>query len=297
MSGVGVMRFDFASLRQAVSDKLSQYLSGNLSTALAVGGMSLAVLMVGYVVLFLGGQSVAETEARTMTVAVVGPVFKPVVATPSIVARDDAPSPRARAVADHMPQAQDERSLTRAVQTALKNAGCYGGRVNGRWSPQTSAAMDEFTMRVNARLPIDRPDPVLLALLETHDDVSCAKEPGDAPARTIETASTVPQQPVVTREASLSTTSTAPSGQTSETTRGWHRPEGETGRAITASVNADETVAAGDVVSVPVVRVPKRAMKRDRPRRASRKYRRKPSFSREVRRSFRSIQRSMRGLF
>lgn len=294
------MRFDFTGLRQALPDKLVP----SLSTAFAAGGVSLASLMVGYVVLFGGGQSVADTDARTTTVAVAGPVFTPVVATPKITESIEAPSrTTARSETAMPPAPQDARSLTRAVQAALKEAGCYRGKVNGAWTPQTSAAMDEFTMRVNARLPVDKPDPVLLALLETHDDVSCAA--GDAaPSPRTETARADEARPTVSREATLSTTSAVGASARAEHLSfagpGWQRREMEIGRPVNASVGAGEAAGAhgADVDPAPVVRAPKKAMKRDRrARNVGRKYRRKPSLSRDVRRSFRSIQRSMSRLF
>lgn len=284
------MRFDFAGVRQALPDKLVP----SLSTAFAVGGVSLAALMVGYVVLFGGSQSVADTEARTTTVAVAGPMFKPVVATPVVEERVDAPSRTGNNAV--LPPPQDARALTRAVQTALKDAGCYRGKVNGSWTAQTSAAMDEFTMRVNARLPVDRPDPVLLALLETHDGVSCAS--ADASSAVVQNA-----RPVVTREAALSSTADAVAParaeQLSYSESEWERREIENAHPTTASVNAEAkaTPYGAEAVPVPVVAPPKKAVTRERRTRNARKYRKKPSFSREVRRSFRSIQRSMNRLF
>lgn len=288
------MRFDFGAFWQSVAagaDRVAGKLSPNVSTALAAGGISLASLMVGYVVLFGGGASVADTEARSKTVAVTGPVFTPVVSTSTVVARVDAPSAQTESLLP--PPPQDARSLTRAVQTELKRAGCYSGPVNGIWNNRTSAAMDEFTARVNARLPVDKPDAVLLALLETHDDVSCRTD--KAPAeQTAETASIDRERPTVTREAVLSSSSATSDAPT----RAEHLSYADDADVETASVAPEETAQARRASMVPAAVGPApKIARRERPRRATRKARRKPSFSREVRRSFRSIQRSMRGLF
>lgn len=283
------MRFDFTELRRALPDKLVP----SFSTAIAAGGMSLATVMVGYVVLFGGNQSVADTEQRTTTVAVAGPVFTPVVSTPVVSEPAertvDAPGPR-RDRAERSPQPQSDREIAHAIQAALKDADCYRGKVTGRWTPMTSAAMDEFTMRVNARLPVDKPDPVLLALIETHDEVSCAD--GPSPKNNIETASTHAERPTMQREAELTTTSATDAPTRAEhlgfAGAGWQRREFETARPTHASVHGDDAAER-------TVRKPRKANRARTYRK--RKYRRKPSLSREVRRSFRSIQRSMRRMF
>lgn len=287
------MRFDFTEIRRALPDKLVP----SLSTTVAAGGISLATLMVGYVVLFGGNQSVADTDQRTTTVAVAGPVFTPVVSTPAVSEPAektvDAPAPK-RERAARPSQPQSERDVARAIQVALKDAGCYRGKVTGRWTPMTSAAMDEFTMRVNARLPVDKPDPVLLALLETHDEVSCrsGSAPSARPSRNkLETAGThdeppAADRPTMQREAELAPTRAE---HLSFAGSGWQRREFESARPTNASVKPDETAERA-------VRKQKK-VSRERRYRKSRKSRRKPSLSRDVRRSFRSIQRSMRRLF
>lgn len=298
------MRFDVSELGKALGS-----LSSNLSTTVAAVGVSLASVMVGYVVLFGGDRSAADTDVRTTTVAVVAePVFKPAIVTPVAketaaeepAAKTPSPRPQTQTDAERAPPPEGEREIARAVQAALKDAGCYRGKVNGRWTPMTSAAMDEFTMRVNARLPVDKPDPVLLTLLETHDDVSCRESDVTSPRKT-ETARTEQKggrptrdRPTMKHEATLTPTAAVdePSGaeHLSFAGPGWQRRESE-------AAHARRTAAIDDAEAEPepVARAPRKATKRKK--RARRKYRRKKSFSREVKRSFRSIQRSLNRIF
>ena len=305
------MRFDFTAFRRALPAGLSPC----LSTVLAAAGTSCATLMIGYVVLFSGGKTEADADVRAKTVAVRGPVFTPVVATPAVARVDQAST--VSIDADVPPMPEDMRDLTRAVQTALKRAGCYHGGVDGVWAGQTRAAMEQFTIRVNARLPVDKPDDVLLALVETHDDVSCSAEanatsmePSGIETASIETPAergtpTMRREAIMTRDVVLSSSATFEThgraehlSYADETAPSSKREEPIAG-VRAASVTAEETAAASapEVAAAPVARVP-RAVKRERPRRTSRRARSKPpSFSRSVSRSFRSISRTMNRLF
>jgi hypothetical protein len=62
----------------------------------------------------------------------------------------------------------DRVALARALQRELKRVGCYSGEITGVWTTSSRMAMRAFTERVNATLPIDRPDPVLLSLVQGH---------------------------------------------------------------------------------------------------------------------------------
>jgi hypothetical protein len=73
--------------------------------------------------------------------------------------------------------------LTRDLQRGLKKAGCYGGEINGRWTNSTKAAMAAFMTRVNATLPAEKPDYVLLSLVEAHDGAVCTAECPSGQAR------------------------------------------------------------------------------------------------------------------
>ena len=63
------------------------------------------------------------------------------------------------------------------IQQQLKRVGCYWGRIDGSWGIGTKDAMNEFTDRVNATLPLDEPDYVLLTLLQSHSEKTCGECP------------------------------------------------------------------------------------------------------------------------
>jgi hypothetical protein len=67
----------------------------------------------------------------------------------------------------------DRASLVRELQRGLKRVGCYEGEVSGVWTQQSRGAMRAFTGRINAALPVDEPDSVLLALVQGHKDKAC----------------------------------------------------------------------------------------------------------------------------
>jgi hypothetical protein len=75
----------------------------------------------------------------------------------------------------------DRVSLTRALQFELKRVGCYSGDINGVWTTSSRMAMKSFTGHVNASLPIDTPDYVLLSMVQGHQGQACA--PGAATAK------------------------------------------------------------------------------------------------------------------
>ena len=63
--------------------------------------------------------------------------------------------------------------LTRDLQRELQRVGCYGGEVTGNWTPSTKRAMSAFMDRVNATLPIEEPDYILLTLVQGHSAAAC----------------------------------------------------------------------------------------------------------------------------
>jgi hypothetical protein len=67
----------------------------------------------------------------------------------------------------------DRASLVRELQRGLRRVGCYEGEVSGVWTQQSRGAMRAFTGRINAALPVDEPDSVLLALVQGHKDKAC----------------------------------------------------------------------------------------------------------------------------
>jgi hypothetical protein len=76
----------------------------------------------------------------------------------------------------------DREGLTKEIQRQLKRVGCYGGAITGAWSPTVRQAMKAFTDRVNATLPVEQPDAILLALVQNHRQVACSAScpPGQA---------------------------------------------------------------------------------------------------------------------
>jgi len=86
--------------------------------------------------------------------------------------RPDLPKPTPPAATNIDPR--DRVALARALQRELKRVGCYGGEITGVWTTSSRMAMKAFTERVNAALPVDAPDPVLLSLVQGHRDKACA---------------------------------------------------------------------------------------------------------------------------
>lgn len=282
------MRFDLELFRQ-IFPHLSSF---SFSTLFAMGGVALATLIVIYGALFGTGEASVEAD----TVAVAGPVFTPVAVTPP------APTPAANtpgADASAAPEFGDPRSVAHAVQTGLKHAGCYSGPLNGIWTASTQAAMGEFTARVNARLPVDRADPVLLALLETHKEVSCT-EGAAPPAHSAEVAGAETTRPAAVVRTEIQTSSLTRENEAGANRVGY---SAEDRRALDTLASADPepseldaTSAAGAAAAAAAAVTAPKVTKRER-RRASRKYRRQPSVARQVSRSLRSLQRSLNKLF
>ncbi|MBX9590033.1 MAG: hypothetical protein K2X43_12060 [Hyphomonadaceae bacterium] len=90
-------------------------------------------------------------------------------ADPVPPAAPPAPPPPQRATATP----GDRASLARELQRELKRVGCYSGEVNGVWTTSSRMAMKSFTDHVNATLPIDNPDYVLLSLVQGHQERAC----------------------------------------------------------------------------------------------------------------------------
>jgi hypothetical protein len=66
-------------------------------------------------------------------------------------------------------------SLAREAQKELNRVGCYEGEISGIWTPPSRLAAQRFVDRVNAKLPIDKPDEVLLALLRDQSGLVCGQ--------------------------------------------------------------------------------------------------------------------------
>lgn len=66
--------------------------------------------------------------------------------------------------------------LTSDLQRELKRVGCYGGELNGAWTQSTRRAMAAFMERVNATLPANEPDYILLTLVQGHSTLVCSTD-------------------------------------------------------------------------------------------------------------------------
>lgn len=66
--------------------------------------------------------------------------------------------------------------LIRNLQRELKRVGCYWGEVDGDWGAGSKRSMGAFMERVNATLPIDQPDYILLSLVQGHTGLACGKD-------------------------------------------------------------------------------------------------------------------------
>jgi hypothetical protein len=71
------------------------------------------------------------------------------------------------------PGLSDRASLAGKLQRELRRVGCYDGQLNDDWTLATRTAMKTFTNRINAILPIDKPDQVLLALVQGYRGRVC----------------------------------------------------------------------------------------------------------------------------
>jgi len=85
------------------------------------------------------------------------------------------PSPASRELNPRDPDARYK--LVLEIQQQLRRVGCYWGRVDGSWGYGTKEAMQEFTQRVNATLPLDEPDYVQLSLIQSHGEHACGACP------------------------------------------------------------------------------------------------------------------------
>ena len=68
-----------------------------------------------------------------------------------------------------------DRKLAQALQLELRRVHCYDGSIDGEWLLQSRRAMKAFLDHVNASLPIDKPDRILLTLIKGHVAAACGQ--------------------------------------------------------------------------------------------------------------------------
>jgi hypothetical protein len=191
---------------------------------------------------------------------------------------------------------EDDLSLTRAVQRELKRAGCYDGPVNGSWNVSTRRGMADFTALVNARLPVDHPDPILLVLLETHDKVACgadAQRAAPPSQRKSETASIADERGSDERAPARFDVPKAPDAPSHVAAAG---PESDAADPAATAAVAGGAAALTAAAVAPGQKSAAEEPGATEPKRTTRKYR-KPSLSRQVSKGFKSIQRSLNKIF
>ena len=91
--------------------------------------------------------------------------------TPVVVTIPRHPNAEVRAPAAAILTNRDV--LARELQKELRRIGCYEGDLNGEWTPSTRRAMKAFTERINATLPVQEPDNILYAMVQSHQEKVC----------------------------------------------------------------------------------------------------------------------------
>ena len=113
------------------------------------------------------------------------PLFSPVAATPRVAAgvpaartsvADGPLAPAPKKLTSSKPTTPEARAdLVRDLQRELKRVGCYDGEIDGSWGGGSKRAMGHFTDRVNASLPVEEPDYILLTLVQGHKAAACGQ--------------------------------------------------------------------------------------------------------------------------
>ena len=118
----------------------------------------------------------AARPAPAPAAAATEPPIMPSFSAPVVVTIAQRPNePPASAPHKAGPSPRDRDAIGRELQKELKRVGCYDGELNGAWTPSTRQAMKAFTDRVNATLPTDEPDSILLTLVQAYQDKVCGK--------------------------------------------------------------------------------------------------------------------------
>lgn len=69
--------------------------------------------------------------------------------------------------------ASERLKVASDIQTELQRVGCYAGEIDGVWGGASRRALATFLDRVNATLPTDQPDVILLTLIRAQPAGTC----------------------------------------------------------------------------------------------------------------------------
>jgi hypothetical protein len=151
---------------------------------LAAGGRALHKALV--IVPILGWLGVGALLHQTRD----WPTRKPDVGVVVVVPPRPAATAASTQPSAALPRAADRNDLTRELHKQLRRVGCYDGEISGVWSSASRQAMRRFTAAVNAKLPIEEPDIVLLRLVQGQGQRVCACPTG--PSETKPSCATSP---------------------------------------------------------------------------------------------------------
>ncbi len=84
------------------------------------------------------------------------------------------PAANGRLTSSKPGDATTRAALASDLQRELTRVGCYSGEINGAWTLSSKKAMQAFMERVNASLPADEPDYILLTLVQGHSANACS---------------------------------------------------------------------------------------------------------------------------
>lgn len=117
------------------------------------------------------GQNLAAAAVKAGERLETGSLNKPSTTWSAVVTA--APTTRGRITSSKPADSTTRAQLTRDLQAELKRVGCYGGEISGAWTNTTKRAMRAFMERVNATLPLEDPDYILLTLVQGHRRQAC----------------------------------------------------------------------------------------------------------------------------
>jgi hypothetical protein len=119
-----------------------------------------------------GARAAVTALAPTLAVRRTVMGWQPVVTTTAVAIKSGS------GAASLKPKDSTSRyKLVVEIQRKLKKRGCYWGRIDGSWGAGSKYAMQAFIDRINATLPIEQPDYVLLTLLQANGDKTCGACP------------------------------------------------------------------------------------------------------------------------